>query len=122
VAIIEFKRAMRPLGGKDDDPVRQLCDYVNAITEGKVNIEGSRPIKTHSATQFHCTYICDIQDDLREGHIKLHSLAPSPDGLEYFGYVAGYQAYIHIIDYTRLTEDAKKRNLILFEKLDIRNI
>jgi anti-sigma regulatory factor (Ser/Thr protein kinase) len=49
------------------------------------------------------------------------SLTPMPNEtyLGYFGYIPPYNAYIEIISYDKLLEDAKKRNRVLFDKLNL---
>jgi len=41
------------------------------------------------------------------------------DNLGYFGYNPSLSAYVEVISYTKLLRDAKKRNKILFDKLNL---
>jgi hypothetical protein len=50
----------------------------------------------------------------------MNQLISSPDGQGYFGYHPGYQAYMEVIDFNKLVNDAVKRNRILFERLDLK--
>ena len=43
----------------------------------------------------------------------------TPDNLGYFGYNPSLSAYVEVISYTKLLRDAKKRNKILFDKLNL---
>jgi hypothetical protein len=44
---------------------------------------------------------------------------PTPDNLGYYGYNPNLNAYYEVLSYTKLLNDAKKRNRILFEKLNL---
>jgi hypothetical protein len=44
---------------------------------------------------------------------------PTPDNLGYYVYNPALSAYVEIISYTKLLQDAKKRNRILFDKLHL---
>jgi hypothetical protein len=46
-------------------------------------------------------------------------LINTSDGQGFFGYNPGVGAYIEIIDFDKLVQDAKRRNRILFDKLGI---
>jgi len=43
----------------------------------------------------------------------------TPDGLAYCGYHRTYQIYYEVLDYGKIVSDAKKRNRIFFERLNI---
>ena len=43
----------------------------------------------------------------------------TPDALGYYCFNQNYNAYIEIVSYDKLLADAKKRNRVLFEKLNI---
>lgn len=44
---------------------------------------------------------------------------PTPDNLGYYGYNPKASAYVEIISYAKLLQDAKRRNKILFDKLHL---
>lgn len=50
---------------------------------------------------------------------EMANLTRTPDNMGFFGYnaVKDINAYIEIVSYDKLVEDAKKRNKILFDKL-----
>ena len=65
---------------------------------------------------FYCYIICDLTDKI----IKIaqeYNYTVMPDGQGYFGYNSNFKAYVEIISYDKLLEDAKQRNQILFDKL-----
>ena len=43
----------------------------------------------------------------------------TPDNLGYYGFNKSLNAYYEIISYNKVVADAKKRNRILFEKLNL---
>jgi hypothetical protein len=46
-----------------------------------------------------------------------YSYTMMPDGQGFFGFNNNLKAYVEIISYDKLLEDAKQRNQILFDKL-----
>jgi hypothetical protein len=119
VILIEFKRPMRDdLSGEDKDPIRQLYTYVQRISEGEVIDRAGRTIQTHSATRFYCYLICDITKPIKD-HARYNRLMVAPDEMGYFGFHPDFNAYMEVIDYNKLVGDAKKRNRVLFERLDL---
>ena len=60
-----------------------------------------------------------VADQIQD-HARMNQLISSPDGQGYFGYHPGYQAYMEVIDFNKLVNDAVKRNRILFERLDLK--
>jgi hypothetical protein len=43
----------------------------------------------------------------------------TPDGKGMFGYFSEHRAYIEVMSYDKMMNDAFKRNRILFEKLNV---
>lgn len=119
ISIIELKRPGRDnysSKGKDNDPVEQVLRYVKQIREGKAKLANGRYFGDVDRTPFYCYIIADLTDSLIEiaetvGYTK------SPDGEGYYGYNQNRNAYVEIISYTKLLQDAKKSNQVLFEKL-----
>jgi len=46
-------------------------------------------------------------------------LWPTPDRLGYFGYNQSLSAYVEVLSYDKLLQYAKRRNRILFDKLNL---
>ena len=74
----------------------------------------------NEGTAFHCYVVCDITEELEERIIG--RLQKTPDGEGYFGYQQNPSAFIEILPYGKLLRDARKRNVVFFEKLGITNI
>ena len=47
------------------------------------------------------------------------NLSVSPDDEGYFGYISQYNAYVEIMSFRKVIEDATMRNKIFFHKLDL---
>ncbi|KHD10711.2 hypothetical protein PN36_23290 [Candidatus Thiomargarita nelsonii] len=116
VVIVEFKRPLRK--NYPENPIEQVCGYIEKIQGGTVTNKAGRLIPVNSNTPFYCYIICDITEKIKR-HARVASLTPMPSGRGYFGYIPPYNAYIEIISYDKLLEDAKKRNQVLFDKLNL---
>jgi hypothetical protein len=117
ITIIEFKKPNREgLNTPENDPIRQVLRYVQEIQEGKKNKANGRPFGNVQNTAFYCYIIADLTESMRET-ARGGNLNPSPDGEGFFGFNQNYNAYIEVISYDKLLNDAEKRNQILFNKL-----
>jgi hypothetical protein len=117
VVIVEFKKPMRADYSRKD-PVTQVFEYIEKLRGGgQVDVSG-RPIALAANARFYCYIICDITTAV-ENAANRATLTKSPDGLGFFGYIGPYNAYMEVISYTKLVDDAEKRNRILFEKLSL---
>lgn len=121
VVIIEFKRPERSSyanEGEDKNPIDQVQGYVDQIRAGKeVNIRGRRLIVKDN-TPFYCYVIADLTPKLR-AIADGRGFTPSPDELGYFWFNPRKNAYIELIDFNKLVQDAEQRNAALFKKLGL---
>ena len=120
VSIFEFKRPKRTNYPDDENPIAQACKYARKILDGKYEMpDGMEPVKVSKTnTPVYLYIVCDIVPKIRE-FATLSNLTVSPDDEGYFGYVPGYNAYVEIMSFKKLVEDAKMRNKIFFKKLGI---
>lgn len=120
VCIVEFKRPKRTNYTDSENPIIQACRYARKIQEGKYELpEGIEPIKADKLnTPVYIYVVCDIVPKIEE-FADNGTLTKSPDGERYFGYNKNYNAYIEVVSYKSLIEQAKMRNAIFFEKLKI---
>ena len=117
ISIIELKRPQREYSSKEEDnPIKQVLDYVDSIKNGKVKRANGRDFGNTDNIAFYCYIIADLTNSLRD-NAKFSNLTLTPDKQGYFGYNSAYGAYVEIISYDKLLSDAKKRNEILFDKL-----
>ncbi len=118
VVIIEFKKPMRE-NYSEEDPLTQAFRMVRDIHAAKLQDKNGRPIRPASdKIPAYCHIICDITPALE---IKLQDMGAlrTPDNQGYYGFNPNLKAYYEVISYQKMLDDAKKRNRILFEKLNI---
>lgn len=122
VTIIEFKRPMRKDYSETDNPIAQVYGYVDKIRSGKANDKSGRPITIGENLPFYAYIICDITPKIRTWakQAGIFTVAPNNDG--YFGYNPDYKTYMEIISFQKLVSDAKKRNAVLFDQLNLKYI
>jgi len=118
VVIVEFKRPMRDDYRKDDNPIKQVYDYIKRIKKDAELDKEGRPITLHHNAPFYCYIICDLTQTMRTIAID-ESFVEAPDRSGYFYYHPNHKAYIEIISFDKLVGDSEKRNKALFEKLHL---
>lgn len=119
IVIVEFKRPMRNDYKVDDNPFEQINRYINNIRASKAVDTAGRPIRVDERTPFYVYIICDITEKVEYLAEREYDYTKTPDGWGYFNFKRNVNAYIELISYTKLVEDAKKRNRVLFEKLNL---
>lgn len=103
----------------DSDPIEQMIEYVRKIRENEVSTSKDRPFGVTETTPFYCYAICDLKQTLVRKFLYTHKMTMTPDQLGYFSYHQHINAYIEVVSYDKLLDDAKLRNRILFDKLNI---
>jgi hypothetical protein len=121
IVIVEFKRPMREDYSKGKDPVQQVLSYVERLQNpnGETDIRGRALFGIGPNTSFHCYIVADITPQLREKMIG--RFAKTPDGQGYFGYTTNPSAFVEIVPFGKVMQDARLRNSIFFQKLGITN-
>jgi hypothetical protein len=116
VVIVEFKKPMRKNFGPED-PVEQAYRMLRRLRSGQFLDENQRPIPVRSKDIPAFIYvICDKVGEV-ETMAENKGMKPTPDGEGYYAYNDPMGAYVEIIPYSKLLNDAKKRNQILFNQL-----
>jgi len=120
--IVEFKKPGRNdyvYGDPSRDPTFQVRKYIRETIDGNTKIKG-RPIEAKNNTPFYCYIIADITESLKY-ILSEESYTPTADGLGYFKFydTALYKAYIEVLPFNKVINDAKQRNRILFDKLNL---
>lgn len=118
LTLIEFKRPMRDEYTDAENPITQVFNYTSDIREGIKKDRKGRTIQVSSNAPFYLYIIADLTPKMIK-YAKYANLTRTPDGMGFFGYNddKDINAYIEVISYEKLLEDAKKRNRILFDKL-----
>lgn len=118
IVIFEFKRPMRDNYNDDENPIAQVFQYVEEIRNGDKKDKNRRTMNISPTVPFYCYIIADITNNLKK-QAKFYGLRPTPDSGGYFGYNDQLNVYIEIIGFEKLISDSKKRNRILFDKLNL---
>lgn len=120
ITVVEFKRPMRDDYKPQDNPTSQAFTMIEKIRSGEFRNERGRVVgpATDGVPAF-CYIICDITDSLKKIMVDIPGSQIMPDKLEYYGYHPHREIYYHVIDYTKLLNQAKKRNRVFFDKLNI---
>jgi len=120
--IVEFKKPQRNNFQDYDaekNPMEQCERYIDALLEGKVKDRTDRFIKVEPNTPFYVYIVCDITPSL-EKILRSREYIQTPDKLGYFTVKSQYyKAYIEVLPFEKVLNDAQKRNRILFDKLGI---
>lgn len=123
VVLVEFKRPGRDDYDYKDGPIQQIIGYITEL-QASTSLKDSRgrvfPMKFKNAA-FHCYVVADITDSLRRtcGGLPFNE---TPDGLGLIGYLKNPDAFVEIISYAKLLNDARMRNAIFFQKLGLTDI
>lgn len=118
IVIIELKRPMRDDYKPGENPIDQLMGYQEKLASNSVTDKNGRPIKVGDSTQFYLYAVCDITDSLMK-YAKRYGFHETPDKLGLYWYNDNACAYMEIISFDKLINDAEKRNRVLFDKLGI---
>ncbi len=119
VVIIEFKRPVREDYSEEENPFRQVTNYISQMRASKVKDRNGRYIEISNSVPFYAYIICDLTPKLKSIATNDFDYTQTPDGLGYFTFNKNLKAYIEVISYTKLLEDSKKRNAVLFDKLNL---
>jgi hypothetical protein len=120
ITAIEFKRPGRDDYTDVDNPLSQSFELVEEIRNSQFKIKG-RPVPVSNEKIPASVYcVCDLTPSLKKV-LKHFDAFVTPDGQGYYGFHRGYNAYYEVMDYSKMLRDAKKRNRIFFEKLNLVN-
>ncbi|UUF15194.1 MULTISPECIES: ATP-binding protein [Flavobacterium] len=120
--IVEFKKPGRNdyvYGDPAKDPTFQVRRYIRETIDGHTKLKG-RPIQAKNNTPFYCYIVADITETLLY-ILSEESYMPTADGKGYFKFydTPNYKAYVEVLPFEKVINDAKQRNRILFDKLNL---
>lgn len=118
VVIVEFKRPMREDYDEKENPLTQVYEYIREVRRGVAKHRDGRPLTVPTHVPFYCYIICDLTPKLRQ-FAEDHALTNAPDRQGVFGFNANQNAYVEIISFDKLIDDAEKRNRAFFERLGL---
>lgn len=113
--IIEFKRPGNDRQTKD--PLDQITGYIDKINSGKIRDTKGELIKINNIP-YTAYIICDLSSDVVQS-AKKYGLKESVDKKSFYGYLNNWNCYCEILSFRTVLDDAKKKNRILFEKLNL---
>ena len=116
IVVFELKRPWRQNYPDNENPVKQVCSYINKIRSGSMKNYRGRTIIANANTPGYGFVVCDITPRIKEFAIE-NQLTQTPDWLWYIWYHNGYNVYLEIISWDKLIKDAQQRNRIFFQKL-----
>ena len=121
ITVVELKRPMRDdaKGGENDNPIEQALSYLEKIRQGDATTPQGRPIPAPNDIPGFCYIICDITPTIKKCCKTMGCLQEAQDKMGYFGYHPNYKAYIEVISFNKLIQQAKERNRMFFQKLGI---
>lgn len=118
IVLFELKRPMRNDYTNSSNPIEQLYSYVSKLKNNRVSDKNGRIIKVGNNTKFYLYAVCDVTSSL-EQQLCYHDFTQTPDKMGYYKYHEKLNAYLEVLSYDKIINDAKKRNRILFDKLGI---
>lgn len=119
ITVIEFKRPQRDDYTADDNPLRQVFDQIQLIRGGQFKDDNGRPLVVAGEKIPAFAYVvCDITPSMKN-ELGIADAMPTPDHLSYYGYHRHFGIYFEVIDYGRLLVDAKRRNRVFFDRLNL---
>ncbi len=119
VTLVEFKRPMRDDYDGNKNPVDQLFDYIEDIREGRAKREDGRQFALDpKSINFYGYAVCDITDKLK-AVCRRRRLVEMMGGRGWCGYFEELRAWVEIVPYDAVIENAIRRNRVFFNKLGL---
>jgi hypothetical protein len=118
VVLVEFKRPDRDDYTESENPITQVYRYMDQIRDGSARQRNGRRFQLRDDVPFFVYIVCDITPRLKT-FAKREDFLPCFEGMAYFKYHSSYRAYLEIVSFNKLLSDAKKRNQVFFEKLNL---
>lgn len=117
IVLVEFKRPGRDDYNSGDNPIAQINKYIRHLQTGDAKTIDGRQIDNNNL-RFYVYIIADMFKSLKT-ILEDHDFIPQIDGNGYYRYHDKYRAYIEVISYDKLLENAEKRNRVLFDMLHL---
>lgn len=118
IVLVEFKRPARDDYNDEKNPIRQVYEYISQVRAGKAKDRAGRPMHIPASVPFYCYIVCDLTPKIAES-AEYAGLTATPDAEGYFGFNPNLRAYVEVLSFTKVVNDAEKRNRVLFEKLNL---
>lgn len=120
IVIVEFKRPARKEYTDEENPIKQIYDYIRELRDNKVtDNDGALITEIGSDTPFFCYLVCDITPRLKALLEDYGIVQALPGGRGYFGYNDTRRAYVEVLQYSEIVKDARLRHEAFFKELGI---
>lgn len=120
VVIVEFKRPARGDYTDDENPIKQIYDYIRQLREHKVSDNNGNLItEITSDTPFFCYLVCDVTPRLKAILEDYRINQTLPGGRGFFGFNDTQKAYVEVLQYSQIVKDARLRHEAFFRELGI---
>ena len=119
VVLVEFKRPQRDDYSSDENPAEQIYEYIRELRDGRaVTTGGAAMDRIEDSVPFFCFAIVTLDASLRK-QLENLDFTLGADGQSYFSFNRAMRAYVEVSSYSRVLQDAVKRNKAFFEKLGL---
>lgn len=118
IVILELKRPMRDDYTYAENPIEQMLEYAEKLSSNKVADKNGRIIRVGENTQFYLYAVCDMTPTLKKVAYR-NDFKETPDKMGLYKYHEKSHAYIEVLSFDKILNDAEKRNRILFDKLGV---
>lgn len=120
IVIVEFKRPSRTEYNDDENPIKQVYDYIRELRDNKIqDNNGALITEIGPDTPFFCYLVCDITPRLMSILEDYSINQKLPGGRGLFGFNKPRGAYIEVLQYSQIVKDARLRHEAFFGKLGI---
>ena len=120
IVIVEFKRPARKEYNDNENPIKQIYDYIRELRGNKIEDNNGKLITEIGLyAPFFCYLVCDITPRLLSILEDYDINQQLPGGRGYFGFNKSQGAYIEILQYDEIVKDARLRHEAFFDKLGI---
>lgn len=118
IIIFELKKPQRNEYADNENPLKQMAEYVKKIRTGEFKNPVGRNINATADTPAFAFLVCDLTKKIRD-FCDEYSLVESPDKHGYFGFHPKFKIYFEVVAFDKLVNDSEMRNRIFFKKLGI---
>lgn len=119
VAVVEFKRPGRNDYTAKSNPIAQIIEIVRKLRDGAIVGKGGEVIAVSNALRVYGYAVCDVTPTLKPLLEYTHLMKETPDGIGWYVYHERLNLLIELIPYSKLVNDAERRNMAFFRKLNI---
>lgn len=120
VVIVEFKRPARNEYDDNENPVRQVYDYIRELRSKTITDNDGRLItEIDESTPFFCYIVCDITPKVKNLLEDYGITQKLPGNRGYMGFNKDRIAYVEVLEYSKIVGDARLRHEAFFKQLGL---